>query len=90
VLKKGPLMEKSLKRTDDFVIPAKAGIQGSLNYLIFKTKHWAPTPGLDTSGAGFAGVTPPRGFYCKVASSILFQHPAGEGYVRKTMGMEIQ
>ncbi|MGD0398431.1 MAG: hypothetical protein ABSC04_05905 [Syntrophobacteraceae bacterium] len=34
-----------------------------LNYLIFKAKHWTPT---------FVGVTAPRGFYCKVGTSILF------------------
>jgi hypothetical protein len=38
-----------------------------LNYLIFKVKHWTPA---------FAGVTAPRGFYCKVGIPILFQHPA--------------
>jgi len=42
--------------TIDFVIPAKAGIQGFFKWLIFRTKHWTPT---------FVGVTTPCSFTLK-------------------------
>jgi len=62
--------EKSPKKTGDFVIPAKAGIQSYFELFDFKAKHWTPT---------FVGVTAPRGFYCKVGISIFFHHPVRPG-----------